>query len=436
MDNKELHDGISNFRDVVQDAINSGNYQKLNQHVQESMNDSVEEIKKGMQNEVNQWKDIFHASPNGQPYNYKYNHTYQKNTYQQQKPVQPVKPVHGTVVNNSKWNEARRRERQLQIIRDRMYARQPKGNVMGTVMGVIGYTFSGFLLMAAATIALLMIVWPAKIFGASALICAVLGTGFLGLGVAGSKIRGKVKRFREYVKIIGDRAYCNIEELANKTGKTPKMVIKDIRKMIEDKMFLQGHMDQKETCLIVTNEMYNQYLLTEKQAKERAMIEAQKKDQRNKLPEECQAILEEGNWYINYIRQCNDDLPGEEISEKLDRLEKIITRIFQEVEKNNALAADLRKFMNYYLPTTKKLLDAYREMDKETITGDAIETTKTEIEKTIDTINQAFENLLNSFFKDKELDIASDISVLHTMLAQEGLTGNDFDEMRKQKKGE
>ena len=53
--------------------------------------------------------------------------------------------------------------------------------------------------------------------------------------------------------------------------------------------------------------------------------------------------------------------------------------------------------------------------------------TKKEIEDTLDTINQAFENLLNSFFEERALDISSDISVLHTMLAQEGLTGKDFD---------
>ena len=83
--------------------------------------------------------------------------------------------------------------------------------------------------------------------------------------------------------------------------------------------------------------------------------------------------------------------------------------------------------MNYYLPTTRKLVDAYRDLDREPIAGESIVKTKKEIEDTLDTINQAFENLLNSFFEEKALDISSDISVLHTMLAQEGLTGKDFD---------
>jgi 5-bromo-4-chloroindolyl phosphate hydrolysis protein len=82
--------------------------------------------------------------------------------------------------------------------------------------------------------------------------------------------------------------------------------------------------------------------------------------------------------------------------------------------------------MSYYLPTTSKLLDAYCELDEQPVAGQNIESTKKEIENALDTINTAFENLLDSLFEEKAWDISSDISVLNTMLAQEGLTGNDF----------
>ena len=114
------------------------------------------------------------------------------------------------------------------------------------------------------------------------------------------------------------------------------------------------------------------------------------------------------------------------MSQKLSRLELIITRIFEEVGKNPELAGELRKFMNYYLPTTRKLVDAYRELYHETIISENMAKTKKEIEDTLDTINEAFENLLDSFFEERAMDISSDISVLQTMLAQEGLTGKDF----------
>ena len=78
--------------------------------------------------------------------------------------------------------------------------------------------------------------------------------------------------------------------------------------------------------------------------------------------------------------------------------------------------------MDYYLPTTVKLLDAYEELDRQPVQGENIRNGKQEIEKTLDTLNLAFEKLLDSLFEDTAWDVATDISVLQTMLAQEGLT--------------
>ncbi len=82
--------------------------------------------------------------------------------------------------------------------------------------------------------------------------------------------------------------------------------------------------------------------------------------------------------------------------------------------------------MNYYLPTTLKLVNAYKDFDKESIQGENITSAKNEIDLTLDTINQAFEKLYDSFFLNAVMDISTDISVLETLLAQEGLTQKDF----------
>ena len=92
------------------------------------------------------------------------------------------------------------------------------------------------------------------------------------------------------------------------------------------------------------------------------------------------------------------------------------------MEQHPELIDDLHKFLHYYLPTTMKLLKAYEELDKQEVQGENITTAKQEIENTLDTINTAFENLLDSLFEDTAWDVATDISVLQTMLAQEGLT--------------
>ena len=92
--------------------------------------------------------------------------------------------------------------------------------------------------------------------------------------------------------------------------------------------------------------------------------------------------------------------------------------------------------MDHYLPMTVKLLRAYADMDAQPIQGDTIRSSKREIEETLDTLNLAFEKLLDSIFEDTALDVSSDISVLQTLLAQEGLTEDGLSQIKKQRTGE
>jgi len=107
-------------------------------------------------------------------------------------------------------------------------------------------------------------------------------------------------------------------------------------------------------------------------------------------------------------------------------LELVIDKIFTHVEQHPDQLTEIEKFMDYYLPTTLKLVTTYREFDLQPVQGENIRSAKQEIEKTLDTINHAFETLLDSLFEDAAMDVSTDISVLKTILAQEGLTPNKF----------
>ena len=98
-------------------------------------------------------------------------------------------------------------------------------------------------------------------------------------------------------------------------------------------------------------------------------------------------------------------------------------------------APDLHRLMKYYLPTTQKLVDTYATLDRQTVKGENIENAKREIEDSLDTINEAFERFLDSFFQATAWDVSSDISVMGQMMAQDGLTGgNEFRKAAEQKK--
>ncbi len=317
------------------------------------------------------------------------------------------------------------------------------GAISGKVMAVSGYSLGGMLGLALAIVGVtglsigINVAVPGGILG-------ILFAASMGLGIVGSRKAGLANRFRRYSELLGERTFCLVEELASGVGKSCGFVRKDLKKMIQRGFFPHGYLDQKGTCLITDQDTYQQYLTTQEayvarelQAEKNQQKSRAEEDQKNReawkekdveqLTPECRELIEEGRKYISHIRHCNDLIPGEAMSEKLERLETVTARIFTEAEKNPEVVEDLKKMMSYYLPTTKKLLDAYCELDAQPVQGQNIVNTKKEIETALDTINAAFANLLDSLFEDKAWDISSDISVLHTMLAQEGLTGSDFE---------
>ena len=141
------------------------------------------------------------------------------------------------------------------------------------------------------------------------------------------------------------------------------------------------------------------------------------------LPADARKIVEEGLLYMGRIREANRAIGDEEISDELLHLEITMNRIIEQIRKDPSSAPNLRRLMVYYLPTTMKLLQAYIELDKQPLAGENIISTKQEIKEALGTINTAFENLLDSLFQDMAWDISSDISVMKTMMAQDGLTG-------------
>lgn len=300
--------------------------------------------------------------------------------------------------------------------------------VGGIVMAVVGYVL-GLMFGIVFLFSLIgLLVSPIGDLGVWAVMFSFGGLTAASLftGVKGSSQLMLIQRFQNYVRALGGRTFCELRELASGTGKDLKYIRRDLRRMMAKNWFLEGHLDQQETCLIVTNDTYQQYLSAERQRKLRMQEEEQHLEEQGNVPEQVKEVLEAGNAYIRRIRKCNDDIPGEEISAKISRTEQLVQQIFTRVEEHPETVPDIRKLMEYYLPTTVKLLDAYAELDAQPVEGEHIASSKKEIEDALDTLNTAFEKLLDSLFRDTAWDVSADISVLQTMLAQEGLTNNDF----------
>lgn len=319
-------------------------------------------------------------------------------------------------------------------------SKKPVGKVSGLVymtLGTIGSILFAIQLIVFSVFASL---WNSfsviNSIGLGVLLAFFSGSIFMTF--RGISLRKRIKRFKEYINCLNGRSYCLIKELGEAIGKSKKYVVKDLEKMINKRMFLEGHIDEEETYFMINNEVYQNYLASQESLKLRKEEEARRQEElkeeiNDPQKKELRQIIENGNYYIKQIRNINECLKEEEISNKLYRLEKIVAEIFKYIEKNPNKLSEVSKFTNHYLPITLKLVTSYKELNEQLVQGENIKTAKNEIEKSIDLINTAFENLLDDMFEDVVLDISSDISVLETLFKQEGLTKNDFEKDMNEK---
>ena len=141
---------------------------------------------------------------------------------------------------------------------------------------------------------------------------------------------------------------------------------------------------------------------------------------------ELDALVQERDRAVSEMRRLNDAIADPTISAQIDHLESTTTKIISYVVEHPKKLPQIRKFLNYYLPTTLKLLNAYDRMGSAGVSGENIDGTMGKIETMMSTVVQAFDWQLDALFGDEALDISTDITVLENLLAQEGLAGEQL----------
>ncbi len=138
---------------------------------------------------------------------------------------------------------------------------------------------------------------------------------------------------------------------------------------------------------------------------------------------EIDALLDERAKAVSEMRRLNDSIKDAAISAQISHLEATTGKIIDAVVEAPSKLPQIRKFMNYYLPTTLKLLNAYDRMDATGASGTNIDGTKGKIGEMLGTICVAFSRQLDALYGEEALDISADITVMEQMLQQEGIGG-------------
>lgn len=279
------------------------------------------------------------------------------------------------------------------------------GEISGRVLSIVGISVAGVFSAAMLSTFADILSWGwasyhleelfvLGLFLAGGLVCLGLGAGR----------RKKAKRYRTYLSYIGKNKTVSLSALASAMGKRERVVRQDLQDML-NLGIIPGYIDMSSRQLILTEEGISQ-------------------PEPEVEPETVEQSVEDENEILREIRAVNDAIPDESMSQKIDRIGEITGKILDYQRSHPNKSSQLRSFLNYYLPTTLKVLRAYAQLDAQGIEGENITAAKKRIENMMDQVVYGFEKQLDRLFQDDAMDITSDVEVLENMLRQDGLSGN------------
>ena len=259
-------------------------------------------------------------------------------------------------------------------------------NVLGIVSGVLGLATAGFGWMTAC-------------------------------GAARMKAGRQMGQFADYADSVDYHKGLPVSMLADLTHQTKKKALKKLRSYIH-KGWLNAWLDDETETLYLTAEDY-------RAAKEKAAAAAVQPQPEKEETGDAPLNLDTARRFAAVLEKEQQLMQDAQAREELAAMHKTTTAICDWLEAHPESQPKTRRFAEYYIPTTLKLLHTYNDVQGQQ--GENAETIRRDIAGILHTLNQAYENLYNNLLSDVAMDISSEIAALQGMLANDGLTGREFE---------
>ena len=268
------------------------------------------------------------------------------------------------------------------------YAMNTAYNVLGIVSSVLGLATAGFGWMTAC-------------------------------GAARMKAGRQMGQFADYADSVDYHKGLPVSMLADLTHQKPKKVHKRLQKYIH-KGWLNAWLDDETETLYLTAEDY-------RAAKEKAAAAAVPPQPQPEKAETGDAplSLDTARRFAAVLEKEQQLMQDAQAREELAAMYKTTTAICDWLEAHPESQPKTRRFAEYYIPTTLKLLHTYNDVQGQQ--GENAETIRRDIAGILHTLNQAYDTLYDTLLSDVAMDVSSEIAALQGMLANDGLTGGNFE---------
>ena len=267
-----------------------------------------------------------------------------------------------------------------------------------------------------------------------------LGLGGLAMLGFSSRMKKTHRRFEKYLAVMGNRKVMRVRDIAEAIPVTEEQACQDLEKMIDEGRFPPGaYLDMSTRAMVIDGTMsqeapdreiklsFETAAASRQAAKSEPAVKAEPRPEpKPQAKPESAPPADPYLSKLSEIRRMDELIEDEEVSRKIRRIEEVTACIFDQVKENPEKLDQIRTFMNYYLPTTLKLLNAYAQLEKQKVSGENIRVSKERIEKMLSQLVFAFEQQLDQMFEADALDISSDIKVLERMMAKDGLSENPY----------
>ena len=247
---------------------------------------------------------------------------------------------------------------------------------------------------------------------------ATAGFGWMtACGAARMKAGRQMGQFADYADSVDYHKGLPVSMLADLTHQTKKKALKKLRSYIH-KGWLNAWLDDETETLYLTAEDY-------RAAKEAATAAAAQPQPEKEETGDAPLNLDTARRFAAVLEKEQQLMQDAQAREELAAMHKTTTAICDWLEAHPESQPKTRRFAEYYIPTTLKLLHTYNDVQGQQ--GENAETIRRDIAGILHTLNQAYENLYNNLLSDVAMDISSEIAALQGMLANDGLTGREFE---------